>query len=291
MANYSNPVGMSGGSEETSALDTRPGGMVDQKRDDGDSGSTHTTLTLKLSYGAQQLDLTVPSDSTFGHVKDNISQVIGLEPKVQKLLFRGKEKEDQDYLFLAGVKDNSKLVLMEDTTSYEKKSEKAKVRSEISRVGDDDDNVPEEVKGNSEISRGGEAVTAVRVEVDKLLDQVDALQVVVHGGTRVDEKDIVFLTEMLMRQLLKLDSIEAEGEGKLQRKEEVRRVQSLVDKMDVLKAKNLNPFHDNSNNPPVGDNSKAVSVKTEWETVDSVVGSLHSPPPPTFSPPSSLGGV
>ncbi|CAH9142168.1 unnamed protein product [Cuscuta epithymum] len=250
MANYSNPAGMSSDSGETTALDTRPGGMVVQKRDDGDSGPTHTTLALKLSYGAQQLDLTVPSDSTFGQVKDNISQVIGLEPKVQKLLFRGKEKEDQEYLFLAGVKDNSKLVLMEDTSSYEKKSEKVEVRSEA------DDKVPEEVKVNSEISRGGEAVTAVRVEVDMLSDQVDALQAVVNGGTRVDEKDIVFLTEMLMRQLLKLDSIEAGGEGKLQRREEVRRVQSLVDKMDVLKEKNLNPFHDNSNPPPVSDDSK-----------------------------------
>lgn len=48
-----------------------------------------------------------------------------------------------------------------------------------------------------------------------------ALQAVVDSGTKVDDKDIIYLTEMLMRQLLKLDGIEAEGEGKVQRKMEV----------------------------------------------------------------------
>lgn len=41
------------------------------------------------------------------------------------------------------------------------------------------------------------------------------------SGTKVDNKDIIYLTEMLMRQLLRLDGIEAEGEGKVQRKMEV----------------------------------------------------------------------
>lgn len=50
---------------------------------------------------------------------------------------------------------------------------------------------------------------------------MSALQAVVNGGTKVEDKQIVYLTEMLMRQLLKLDSIEAEGEGKMQRKQEV----------------------------------------------------------------------
>ncbi|XP_031126209.1 BAG family molecular chaperone regulator 4 isoform X2 [Ipomoea triloba] len=186
----------------------------------------------------------------WGQVKDIIAQVIGLEPKVQKLLFRGKEKEDQEYLSVAGVKDNSKLLLMEDTTSNEK--------------------TPEEVKENSVISRGGEAVAEVRAEVDKLSEQVDALQAVIDSGTKVDDKDIIYLTEMLMRQLLKLDGIEAEGDGKVQRKMEVRRVQSLVDKMDVLKGKNSNPFSDSSN---------SVSVQTQWETFESGVGSLNPPPP------------
>lgn len=44
---------------------------------------------------------------------------------------------------------------------------------------------------------------------------------ILDSGKNVDEKKIAFLTEMLMRQLLKLDGIDAEGEGKVQRKMEV----------------------------------------------------------------------
>lgn len=41
------------------------------------------------------------------------------------------------------------------------------------------------------------------------------------GGTKVADKEFLILTELLMEQLLKLDSIEAEGEAKLRRKSEV----------------------------------------------------------------------
>ena len=41
------------------------------------------------------------------------------------------------------------------------------------------------------------------------------------GGTKVSDKEFVVSTELLMRQLLKLDSIQAEGEEKMQRRAEV----------------------------------------------------------------------
>lgn len=47
------------------------------------------------------------------------------------------------------------------------------------------------------------------------------MQASVYSGTKVDEKEFIILTEMFMVQLLKLDSIEAEGEAKIQRKNEV----------------------------------------------------------------------
>ncbi|KAG4922167.1 hypothetical protein JHK86_050980 [Glycine max] len=82
-------------------------------------------------------------------------------------------------------------------------------------------------------------------------------------------------TELLMRQLLKLDGIEAEGgEVKLQRKAEVHRVQNFVDTLDSLKAKNSNPY------TTIG---KAVSVATQWETFDSGMGSLNAPTSMTSS--------
>jgi len=51
--------------------------------------------------------------------------------------------------------------------------------------------------------------------------QVFVLEVAADGGTRVSDKEFLMCTELLMRQLLKLDGIQAEGEAKLQRKAEV----------------------------------------------------------------------
>lgn len=50
---------------------------------------------------------------------------------------------------------------------------------------------------------------------------MDALQTVIYAGAKVAERDIYWIVEMLEKQLLKLDNIVAEGEGKVQRKMEV----------------------------------------------------------------------
>ncbi|XP_004249607.1 BAG family molecular chaperone regulator 4 [Solanum lycopersicum] len=255
---------------DEAAWEIRPSGMLVQKREN--DAAANPTIIIKVSYASQEFDLPVPPELTFGEVKSILSSIIGLEPKLQKLLFRGKEKEDHEYLHLVGVKDNSKVLVMEEEMVEEK--------------------IPEEVRVTTEISRGAEAVAEVRTEVDKLSEQVSAVQAVVFGGTNVEDKDIIHLTEMLMRQLLKLDGIEAAGEGRVQRKSEVRRVQNLVETLDAVKARNSNPFINNSN---------AVSVTTQWETFDSGVGSLNAPPPPrpvlevgsinTPSPPRPVLGV
>lgn len=43
-----------------------------------------------------------------------LSLVTGLEPREQRLLFRGKEREDSDYLHMVGVGDMDKVLLLED---------------------------------------------------------------------------------------------------------------------------------------------------------------------------------
>jgi hypothetical protein len=40
--------------------------------------------------------------------------VTGLEPREQRLLFRGKEREDADHLHMVGVRDRDKVLLLED---------------------------------------------------------------------------------------------------------------------------------------------------------------------------------
>lgn len=87
-----------------------------------------------------------------GDIKKVISQKTGLEPNEQRLLFRGKEKEDEEHLHMAGVKDNSKVLLMEEPATKEKKVE--------------------EVKKSSVTSKASEAIAGVRLEVDKLSEKV-----------------------------------------------------------------------------------------------------------------------
>ncbi|XP_034693676.1 BAG family molecular chaperone regulator 4-like [Vitis riparia] len=248
--------------EEDVEWELRPGGMLVQKREDGDnnggvggggggdSGSGSAMINIKVCHGSNHHQLHVPIQSTFGDLKKRLVQETGLEPKDQRLLFRGKEIDDQECLQQVGVKDRSKLLLLEEMASKERKLE--------------------EVRRSDEISKACKAVAEVKAEVDKLLEKVVALEATVNGGTTVEDKEFVVLTELLMRQLLKLDGIEAEGEAKVQRRAEVRRVQSLVEMLDTLKARNSNPFSTKSN---------AVSVTTKWETFESGLGSLTAPPP------------
>uniref|UniRef100_A0A453C878 Ubiquitin-like domain-containing protein n=1 Tax=Aegilops tauschii subsp. strangulata TaxID=200361 RepID=A0A453C878_AEGTS len=42
-----------------------------------------------------------------------VSMVTGLEPREQRLLFRGKEREDSDHLHMVGVRDKDKVLLLE----------------------------------------------------------------------------------------------------------------------------------------------------------------------------------
>ena len=87
-----------------------------------------------------------------GDLKNLLVQETGLEPKDQRLLFRGKEIDDQESLQQVGVKDRSKLLLLEKMASKERKLEEA--------------------KKHDEISKACEAVVVVRSEVDKLLEKV-----------------------------------------------------------------------------------------------------------------------
>ncbi|XP_073283188.1 uncharacterized protein [Primulina huaijiensis] len=223
-------------------------------------GADHipVTINIKVSHGDNGCEVSVPSDSSFGHLKSVAGQKMGLKSELLKLLFRGIEKADDDNLLSAGVKNNSKVSLVDYLSSEQK--------------------IPEEVKETNAISIGAAAVAEVREEVDMLSEKVSALKVVVDRGTKVDVKDILYLTEMLMRQLLKLDGIEAEGEGKVQRKQEVRRVQSLVDTMDILKSKNSS-ITSNANN--------TESISTPG-TVEPDSGSSNIPPTAPPSAPQSV---
>lgn len=50
-----------------------------------------------------------------------LSLVTGLEPREQRLLFKGKEREDNEYLHMVGVRDKDKVLLLEDPAIKEMK--------------------------------------------------------------------------------------------------------------------------------------------------------------------------
>lgn len=56
-----------------------------------------------------------------GELKLLLSLVTNLEPKEQRLLYRGKEREDLEYLHMVGVRENEKVVVLEDPAVKERK--------------------------------------------------------------------------------------------------------------------------------------------------------------------------
>ncbi|KAB2098502.1 hypothetical protein ES319_A01G243100v1 [Gossypium barbadense] len=262
-----------------------PGGIL--VRRDGDDNNLHHNhetaatsssgpmIKIDVAYGSAQHQLFAPSHSTVGELKKQIAEKTGLEPDKQRVLFRGKEKEDNVHLSSAGMKDKSKILVLENPTSKVKKVEEManieeKVEESIARK----ESKVEEIRETEEMSKAFAAVARVRNEVDKLSERVAAIEVAVNSGTKIAAEEFDVSAELLMRELLKLDGIEAEGEAKLQRKAEVRRVQGFHETLDKMKARNSNPFHDSN---------KAASVTTKWETFDSGMGSSTAPRPQPMS--------
>ncbi|XP_020571734.1 BAG family molecular chaperone regulator 4 isoform X3 [Phalaenopsis equestris] len=243
------PNELENGNSQVAGWEMRPGGMLVQRREDGIQ-STVPLIRIKISHDTNQHEVTVPAQSTFGELKNVVAKVTGLAPEEQRLLFRGKEKDDLDYLHMAGVKDMAKVVLLEDPACRERNRE--------------------QIQRNQGIAKALETVSSVRHEVDKLLEKANALKLSVFRGTKVSDQEFVVLTELLMRELLKLDSVEAEGEARVQRKTVVHRIQQYVEMLDALKlaARNPDSFSNSSN---------GTSITTKWQTFDSGMGSLTPP--------------
>ncbi|KAK6135300.1 hypothetical protein DH2020_030942 [Rehmannia glutinosa] len=163
-------------------------------------------------------------------LKKMLSGPTGLHHQDQKLIYKDKERDSKAFLDTAGVKDKSKIVLQEDPISQEKRYL--------------------EMRKNAKMEKAAKSVSEISLEVDRLAGQVSALESVISKGGKVAEKDVVSLIELLMNQLIKLDGIiAADGDVKLQRKMQVRRVQKYVETLDVLKMKNSTPASNGTHAP------------------------------------------
>ncbi|XP_002531057.3 BAG family molecular chaperone regulator 3 [Ricinus communis] len=212
----------------------RPGGMLVQKRNEKFSSVPLTTFRLRIAYGALRYEISVNSQATFGELKKLLMVETGLQPDEQRLIYKGKERENGQYLDICGVKDRSKVILIQDPASIEKRYN--------------------EMRKNARIQSAHRAIHCVSMEVDKLAEQVSAIEKSISNGTKVPEVQITTLVEMLMRQAIKLDSIAAEGDATSLKSLQAKRVQKCVETLDVLKISNTKV--------------KPVVVTTKWEIFD-----------------------
>ncbi|EOY23092.1 hypothetical protein QUC31_008088 [Theobroma cacao] len=217
--------GGGGGGGEPAAHDweLRPGGMLVQKRSPDSDRSTipPPNIRVRVKYGSIYHEISINSQATFGELKKMLTGPTGLHHQDQKLLYKDKERDSNAFLDMAGVKDKSKIVLVEDPISQEKRLL--------------------EMRKNAKMEKASKSISEISLEVDRLAGQVSAFESIITKGGKVAEKDVLNLIELLMNQLLKLDGIMADGDVKLQRKMQVRRVQKYVETLDMLKVKNAVP--------------------------------------------------
>ncbi|KAL5811137.1 hypothetical protein ACOSQ4_027705 [Xanthoceras sorbifolium] len=209
-----------GGEPLANEWELRPGGMLVQKRNpDSDRASAPPpTIRVRVKYGSIYHEMNISSQATFGELKKMLTGPTGLHHQDQKLLYKDKERDSKTFLDMAGVKDRSKIVLVEDPISQEKRLL--------------------EMRKNAKMEKASKSISEISLEVDRLAGQVSAIESIITKGGKVAEKQVLNLIEMLMNQLLKLDGIMGDGDVKLQRKMQVRRVQKYVETLDMLKIKN-----------------------------------------------------
>ncbi|CAH1437740.1 unnamed protein product [Lactuca virosa] len=100
----------------------RPGGMLVQKREiAGQSVEKEGVIMVRVATGSQWHDISIQATSTFGEMKKLLSMVTGMAPKEQRVLFKGKEREDVEHLHMVGVRDKDKVVVLEDPAMKERK--------------------------------------------------------------------------------------------------------------------------------------------------------------------------
>ncbi|XP_043724233.1 BAG family molecular chaperone regulator 1-like [Telopea speciosissima] len=100
--------------------EVRPGGLLVQKRDNG-KNLGEEMITIKVSTVTKFHDISIEPTSTFGELKMILKVVTGLEAREQRVLYRGKEREDEEFLHMVGVRDMDKVLLLEDPAIKERK--------------------------------------------------------------------------------------------------------------------------------------------------------------------------
>lgn len=254
--------------EDPAKWEVRPCGMLVQKRSAEDCRAVAPVpvIRLRVKHGSNCHEVYITSQATFGELRKLLAERTGIHPQDQKILFKDKERDSAAYLDTSGVKDRSKLVVVEDPA--------AQARRML------------EMRRSAKLEKDVKSIFQISLEVDKLVTQVAALEGVISKGGKVADNEVLRLTELLMNELVKLDGVIADGDVKLQRRIQVKRVQKFVETLDLLKLKNARlkaavpPQQSKQNKQsPSFSQPESVIVTTKWETFDSLLSPLASASP------------
>lgn len=78
-------------------------------------------IKVLVKYGSCYHEIHINSHASFGELKKMLAGLTGLHPQDQKLIFKDKERESKSFLDVSGVKEGSRIVLVQDIISQEKK--------------------------------------------------------------------------------------------------------------------------------------------------------------------------
>ncbi|KAF3325060.1 BAG family molecular chaperone regulator 1-like protein [Carex littledalei] len=235
------------GATEKEVWEVRPGGMLVQKRtpdSDAPVGAPVPAIRVKVKYVGCYHEVYISSQASFGELKKMLSEKTGLHPEDQKLVFKDKERDSKAFLDISGVKDRSKLVLLEDPTA------KAKRLIEQRRT--------------DKLEKAAKSISRINLDVDKLATKVTALENIVNKGGNVVGADVITLTETLMNELIKLDAIAVDGDVKEQKKMQEKRIQKYVERLDAVRLKNATPrTNGHAPKPPLPQSPPVYSPQTQ----------------------------
>lgn len=87
-----------------------------------------------------------------GELKKMVAGPTGLNAEDQKLIYKGRERDSKCFLDSGGVRDGSKVVVVEDEVSRERRCL--------------------ESRKNATLERASKEIAAIRIDVDSLAKQV-----------------------------------------------------------------------------------------------------------------------
>ncbi|CAN0841472.1 BAG family molecular chaperone regulator 1 [Linum grandiflorum] len=163
-------------------------------------------------------------------------------------MYKKKVKDSKMFLDIERVKDGSKLVMIEDIASRERRC------LEMIRT--------------SRLQKVSKSIEQITKEVDTLVHKVTSLEAATSSrGGIVAETDIDDLTEASMSKLVELDGIlVVEGTLKLQKTTQERRLQKCIESLDKLKSESCSSSKMKAEKKKQSE--AAVVATTKWEIFD-----------------------